>query len=114
MTTGEKIKWMRNVADEASNPSLGQNIRQARKEKGLSQSAFALACGVSLMTVRRWEADERDPRYNDMLNIKRVLGADFQKQEMRICPISNAPCMEARCAWWNDEYAACAVVLKGV
>lgn len=41
--------------------SLGNNLFQARKKKGLSQEAVAEKLGVSRQTISKWETDETLP-----------------------------------------------------
>jgi transcriptional regulator with XRE-family HTH domain len=66
-------------------------IRVFRKKIGLSQEALSRQVGVSLMTVRRWEAGEREPRASDITKLCEVLGCSEselingpQKKEFRI------------------------------
>lgn len=44
--------------------NLGENIRRARLERGLTQSALAEALGVSDKAVSRWERNISAPRHN--------------------------------------------------
>ena len=39
----------------------GQRIRKVRKALQLTQEAFAQKCGISLTSLRRYEANERQP-----------------------------------------------------
>lgn len=39
----------------------GQEIRQIRKDLGMSQSKFAAWLGVSVLTIKRWESGHRKP-----------------------------------------------------
>lgn len=41
--------------------SLGSNLSDARKKKGLSQEAVAEKLGVSRQTISKWETDETLP-----------------------------------------------------
>ena len=41
--------------------NIGERIKQCRKCVGLTQENLAKALGVSLMTVRRWEWNQRTP-----------------------------------------------------
>ena len=36
-------------------------VRKLRKRLGLTQEAFAIQLGVSVMTVRRWESEKTKP-----------------------------------------------------
>ena len=44
-------------------PGLGENIRNARKNAGLTQEELAERLGVSWMSVHRWEHGLRTIRY---------------------------------------------------
>ena len=39
----------------------GQRIKEVRKSLQLTQEAFAQKCGISLTSLRRYEANERQP-----------------------------------------------------
>ena len=41
--------------------NLGERIKQCRKYAGLTQEDLSKALGISLMTVRRWEWNQRTP-----------------------------------------------------
>lgn len=41
--------------------SLGNNLYNARRKKGLSQEIVADALGISRQTVSKWETDETLP-----------------------------------------------------
>ena len=51
--------------------SLGSNLSDARKKKGLSQEAVAEKLGVSRQTISKWETDETLP---DIRQSKRLAG----------------------------------------
>ena len=42
--------------------TISNKIKQYRKEKGFTQEQLANAVGVSVMTIRRFEAGTREPR----------------------------------------------------
>ena len=52
---------------------LGQNIRNLRKERGITQADFAEKIGISLDTMSRWENERREPRYSDILKMTEIL-----------------------------------------
>ena len=52
---------------------LGQNIRNLRKERGITQADFAEKLGISLDTMSRWENERREPRYSDILKMAEIL-----------------------------------------
>lgn len=53
---------------------MENNIRLARKQKGLGQKELAEKIGVALDTVSRWENNVREPKISDIKNIAHVLG----------------------------------------
>jgi transcriptional regulator with XRE-family HTH domain len=53
---------------------LGQNIRELRKERKMSQTELAQRAGVALMTISRLERGEHDPHVRTLSRIARGLG----------------------------------------
>jgi transcriptional regulator with XRE-family HTH domain len=53
---------------------LGQNIREHRKERKMSQTELAQRAGVALMTISRLERGEHDPHVRTLSQIARGLG----------------------------------------
>jgi len=53
---------------------LGQNIREHRKERRMSQTELAQRAGVALMTISRLERGEHDPHVRTLSQIARGLG----------------------------------------
>ncbi len=49
-------------------------LRTLRKRSLLRQDELAAKVGVSVDTIRRWEAGEREPRLSDLHRIAEVLG----------------------------------------
>ena len=49
---------------------LGQAIVQIRKERGLTQEAFAKELGVTASTINRWEHGKAKPNLTAMKNLK--------------------------------------------
>ena len=49
--------------------SLGQKIQKLRKEKNLSQEAFADIMKVSRQSVSKWELDQTHPEMNKLIEI---------------------------------------------
>ena len=45
---------------------FAQNLRELRRQRGLSQTELAKAVDVALLTVFRWEKGERQPRINEI------------------------------------------------
>ena len=52
--------------------SFGQKLRSLRKKHSLSQQKLAEFINVSFMTVRRWEANERTPRLEEIKRLCEV------------------------------------------
>lgn len=52
--------------------TLGQTIREFRKQKGLSQEQLAEAAGLSRQTIYKWESDQAAP---DLENLKLLAAA---------------------------------------
>lgn len=52
-----------------SNKTVGQRIREARKEKGLTQQELADEAGVMLANICNWERDLNEP---SLFNIWKV------------------------------------------
>ena len=53
--------------------AIGDNITEARKEAGLSQENLAHQAGLSMMSIRRYEMNEREPKLTDLERIAQVL-----------------------------------------
>lgn len=51
-------------------------LRAARKAEGMSQSGLARLVGVSVDTVRRWEAGSREPRASEIQALAEVFGRE--------------------------------------
>lgn len=47
--------------------SLGERIRKAREDHGLSQQAFADALGIDRKTLGGWENGKHQPSYGDIM-----------------------------------------------
>lgn len=54
--------------------SLASNIRIHRKQAGLTQIELAEKLGVSIATLRRWEAGETSPNGTRIMEIAALLG----------------------------------------
>ena len=59
--------------------NLGENIKEARKTAGVSQTVLAERLGVTQKDVSRWERNERTPNAITFGQICRVLGASADK-----------------------------------
>lgn len=61
-----------------SPPQLGDAIRQARKQLGLTQSQLALASGVGVRFIVDLEAGKPTLRLENILRVLNALGGELQ------------------------------------
>lgn len=54
--------------------AVGDNIRKARLEKGLTQKQVADACGMADSAIRKYESGQVTPKYNTLQRIAYALG----------------------------------------
>lgn len=54
--------------------SIGQRIRAAREDAGMSISQLAVACGMTERAVRLWEADQRQPMFRNVEAVAKATG----------------------------------------
>ena len=54
--------------------NFGARLKALRKKAGLTQSQLADKIGVSLLTLFRWEKNERQPRVEDVKALAKALG----------------------------------------
>ena len=54
-------------------------LKAERKRAGMTQAALAKACGLSLMSINRYEKGTRKPKPDDAKKIARVLGFPWTK-----------------------------------
>ncbi len=57
--------------------TVGERIRIARKEKGLTQKALGEACGIAEPTIRRYELGKLNPKFETLGKIASALGVDI-------------------------------------
>lgn len=57
----------------AEDSGFSQHLKDLRKQAGLSQSDLAKLVNVSLLTVFRWENEERQPRLEEIKKLAEVL-----------------------------------------
>lgn len=55
---------------------IGSKIREARKNKGLSQAEVAQAANVAINSLRLYEANKRQPRFETLKSIAAAIGVD--------------------------------------
>ena len=56
--------------------NIGNKIKDARKLAGLTQKELAKKCEVAEITIRQYETDKRQPRYEQLLKIADALGIE--------------------------------------
>lgn len=61
--------------------NLGEKIRQARREKGMTQEQLAQALFVSRQTVSNWENGRTEPDYQTLTRLSELVGLEFLPQE---------------------------------
>lgn len=61
--------------------NLGEKIRQARREKGMTQEQLAQALFVSRQTVSNWENGRTEPDYQTLTRLSELLGLDMARAE---------------------------------
>ena len=59
--------------------SLGSNLSDARKKKGLSQEAVAEKLGVSRQTISKWETDETLPDIRQSKRMAQLYGVTLDE-----------------------------------
>jgi transcriptional regulator with XRE-family HTH domain len=57
--------------------TLGENIREARKKKGLRQEDLAKKTGLATITIRQYESGKRKPNFDIIYKISKVLNISF-------------------------------------
>ena len=65
---------------------MGEKIRQARTDKGMTQTALAAALGVSNNTIRRYESGEVRPREAKLYKLAEIL--EVQPTELMSDPVN--------------------------
>ena len=61
--------------------SIGEQIRDARKAKGITQDALAVAMNVSRQAVSHWETNRTMPDAETLVRLSKVLEHSFEKAE---------------------------------
>ena len=62
------------LLDTNASIPFGANLKALRRKAGLTQSQLADKIGVSLLTLFRWEKDERQPRMSEIKALAKALG----------------------------------------
>lgn len=63
---------------------IGDNIRDARRTRGLSQEAVALAAGIERPTLVRIEAAQASARIDTLIRIAAVLDIELSELVRRV------------------------------
>jgi len=58
--------------------NLPERIKQERKRAGLTQAELAERLGISEMTVRRWESNNRSPRMEEIEKMVEILNTSME------------------------------------
>jgi len=59
--------------DESMEPTFGEILRKLRKEKQMTQDALAKEAQLSVLSIRRYETGERDPKLRDIKKLADAL-----------------------------------------
>lgn len=95
--------------------SLGNNLFNARKQKGLTQEAVAEKLGVSRQTVSKWETDETLPDIRQSkhlavlygLTLDELIDFDLEAQEIQEAIRRTREEVSDRIDWtkmWSQKY----------
>lgn len=69
---------LREVEAKSSFVSMGERIRQARRDMALTQQQFAELMGVTPRSVQGWELDERPPALTRRRKLAEVTGKPLE------------------------------------
>ena len=64
--------------------SIGDQIRDARNRKGISQEGLALLIHVSRGKVSHWETGLRKPKAADIAEMEKVLQCKFEIEQEQV------------------------------
>ena len=95
--------------------SLGSNLSDARKKKGLSQEAVAEKLGVSRQTISKWETDETLPDIRQSkrlallyhLSLDELIDFDLDIQEIQQAIARSDEKRDEKIDWtkaWGKKY----------
>lgn len=63
--------------DTTTASGLGRIIRQARERQGLSREKLAAKLGRTSSTIQRWELEDSDPTFTDVVRLAAIIGVDL-------------------------------------
>ena len=95
--------------------SLGNNLFQARKKRGLSQEEVAEKLGVSRQTISKWETDETLPDIQQSkqlallyrLSLDELIDFDMDVAEVHQAIERTSTALEEKIDWtkaWGKKY----------
>lgn len=69
---------VRDVKAKSSFVSMGERVRQARRDMALTQQEFADLMGVTARAVQGWELNERPPALTNRRRLAEVTGKPLE------------------------------------
>ena len=94
---------------------FGDRLKELRKKNGYTQTSFAKALGVAQTTVGNWEAGTREPNFDTLERIVKILGVPvgYLLGEEKTCEVGKScnacvsrficPIQDRTCDGYNDE-----------
>lgn len=82
--------------------SVGDNIKKARKNAGLTQKELAEKCGAAEITIRQYESGKREPRNEQLMKIARLLNVELYDLLGYTVPEQNEHVQKARAQVLQD------------
>ena len=59
--------------------TIGEKIRQLRKEKGLTQDAVASALEISRQAIAKWESDQSSPSTENLVKLANLFNVSLEE-----------------------------------
>ena len=59
--------------------TIGEKIRQLRKEKGLTQDAVASALEISRQAIAKWESDQSSPSTENLVKLSNLFNVSLEE-----------------------------------
>lgn len=81
-------------------PSLGQQIKEARKRAGLTQAAVADKMSISVQAVSQWETDKTIPNHKNLHDLRNLIGMDIDQN------LSASALLQSRHFSWDEPPVA--------